>query len=118
IVFSDFAHVVSPLTFDREYLLQYVDMVDMNMLAGEGMTAIGDAVTLANYVLAVQAKGGPRRGRVIIVFTDGENNRGRDPIEAVGEAAGAGVKVHLVGVDLEKVVARKPEVGRLIATVK
>src|SRR5262249_41434339 len=47
VVFSDNAYVVSPLTFDYDYLLHYVDMVDDRILQGEGQTAIGDGLALA-----------------------------------------------------------------------
>src|SRR4029078_2106605 len=36
VVFSDNAYVVSPLTFDYDYLLHYIDMVADKILAGEG----------------------------------------------------------------------------------
>src|SRR5258705_5240609 len=52
IVFSDNAYVISPLTFDHEYVIRYVDLIDDQLLRGEGMTAIGDGLALANYLLA------------------------------------------------------------------
>src|SRR5947207_4907338 len=48
VVFSDNAYVISPLTFDHDYLLRYTDMVDDQILRGEGMTAIGDGLAMAN----------------------------------------------------------------------
>src|SRR5438105_1257441 len=72
IVFSDNAYVISPLTFDRDYLLRYIDIVDDQILRGEGMTAIGDGLALANFLLARQTTMGERRNRVIVLFTDGE----------------------------------------------
>ncbi len=118
IVFSDNAYVVSPLTFDRDYLLRYIDMVDDQILRGEGMTAIGDGLALANYLLARQTAMGERRNRVIVLFTDGENNRGRDPVEVLKEVDAAEVRVHMVGVDLEDEVRSKAEVQRLVGTVR
>lgn len=117
IVFSDFAYVVSPLTFDREGLLQYVDIIDDQILRGEGMTAIGDGVGLANFLLARQSTD-TRRNKVIVVFTDGEYNFGRDPLETLEEAAAAGVRVHVVGVDLEDEAKHKPAVVSLIRAVR
>src|SRR5262252_4325679 len=69
VVFSDNPYVISPLTFDHEYLIRYVDLVDDQILRGEGMTAIGDGLALANYLLAKQA-GTPRRNQVVVLFTD------------------------------------------------
>ena len=81
VVFSDNAYVISPLTFDHEYVVRYVDLIDDQLLRGEGMTAIGDGLALSNYLLAKQSSGGNHRNQVVILFTDGENNKGRDPLE-------------------------------------
>ena len=118
VVFSDNPYVVSPLTFDHEYLRRYVDLVDDQILRGEGMTAIGDGLALANYLLSRQAAMRDRRNRVIVLFTDGENNRGRDPVEVLQESEAAAIRVHMVGVDLEEEVQNKPEVQRLVGTVR
>ncbi len=118
VVFSNNAYVVSPLSFDYEYLRRYIDMVDDQLLRGEGMTAIGEGVALANYVLARQTVTGDKRGRAIVLFTDGENNSGRDPVEALKESDAAGIRVHMVGVDLEARVRQKPEVERVVAAIR
>jgi Ca-activated chloride channel family protein len=117
LVFSDHPYVVSPLTFDYDALIHYVRQVDDQSLRGEGMTAIGDGVALANYLLARQSTD-ERRNKAVVVFTDGENNFGRDPIEALGESDAAGIRVHVIGVDLEEEIKRKPPVLRLIQTVR
>jgi Ca-activated chloride channel family protein len=117
VVFSDHAYVVSPLTFDYDYLLHYIDMVDDKILQGEGQTAIGDGLALANYLLARQSMGALRSHQVIVLFTDGENNRGRDPVESLKDANDAAIRVHFVGVDLEDDIRKKPEVQRLLAAV-
>ena len=128
VVFSDNAYVISPLTFDHEYVVRYVDLIDDQLLRGEGMTAIGDGLALSNYLLAGarqdSARGGgkpsggaDRRNQVVILFTDGENNRGRDPLEALKESNAANIRVHMVGVDLEEEVRNKPQVQRLFQSV-
>src|SRR5947207_5294375 len=101
VVFSDNAYVISPLTFDRDYVIRYVDLIDEQLLKGEGMTAIGDGLAVANDLLARQAGGAARRNQVVVLFTDGENNKGRDPLDVLGESHDASVRVHMVGVDLE-----------------
>jgi len=118
VVFSDNAYVISPLTFDHDYLIRYTDLVDDQILRGEGMTAIGDGLALANFLLSRQAIPGVHRNPVIVLFTDGENNRGRDPLEVLREVDDANVRVHMVGVDLEDEVRRKPEVKRLVDTIR
>ena len=118
VVFSDNAYVISPLTFDHEYLLNYVDFVDDKILQGEGQTAIGDGLALANYVLARQATATSRGHQVVVVFTDGENNRGREPVDVLVESTKAEIRVHVVGVDLESEVKEKPAVQMLMAAVE
>jgi len=117
VVFSDNAYVVSPLTFDHRYLVRYIDMVDNQILRGEGMTAIGEGLALSNYLLARQAAVPGRRNKVIVVFTDGENTLGREPLDALAESDAAGIRVHLVGVDLEAEIMRKPPVRALLRAV-
>jgi Ca-activated chloride channel family protein len=117
VVFSDHAYIVSPLTFDHSSLADYVDMVDDQILRGEGMTAIGDGIALANYLLSRQSTSN-RQNKVIIVFTDGEHNFGRDPIDVLAESDEAGYRVHVIGVDIEEEVKQKPAVQRLISTVR
>ena len=118
VVFSDNPYVVSPLTFDHEYLLRYVDMIDDQILQNEGQTAIGDGLALSNYMLSRQAKAGSRGHQVIVLFTDGEYNRGRDPVEVLAESRDAGIRVHVVGVDLAEEVREKPAVQQLMTTVE
>jgi Ca-activated chloride channel homolog len=117
VVFSDHAYLVSPLTFDHDNLFKYVDMLDDQILRGEGMTAIGDGVGLATQLLARQS---PEEGqhKLIVVFTDGENNTGRDPVASLGEANAAGIRFHVIGIDLEEEVKKKPAVLELITTVR
>ncbi len=117
VVFSDNAYVVSPLTFDHEYVVRYVDLIDDQLLRNEGMTAIGDGLALSNHVLARQSSGADRRNQVVILFTDGENNKGRDPLEVIRESNAANIRVHMVGVDLEEDVRTKPQVQRLLQSV-
>jgi Ca-activated chloride channel homolog len=117
VVFSDNAYVVSPLTFDHQYLLHYIDMVDDKILEGEGQTAIGDGLALANYVLAKQATADSHNHQVVVLFTDGETNRGRDPIDVLGESKQADIRVHMIGVDLEHEVKEKPAVQALMSTI-
>lgn len=117
VVFSDNAYVISPLTFDHAYVIRYVDLIDDQLLRGEGMTAIGDGLALSNYLLARQSGGGDRRNQVVILFTDGENNKGRDPLEVLRESNAAQIRVHMVGVDLEEEVRNRPQVQRLFQSV-
>src|SRR5262249_54314379 len=79
VVFSDNPYVISPLTFDHDYLLHYVDMVDDKILQGEGQTAIGDGLALSDYVLYRQGQPDSLGHHVVATVTGGANNRRRDP---------------------------------------
>lgn len=118
VVFSDNPYVISPLTFDHEYLLHYVDMVDDKILAGEGQTAIGDGLALSDYVLYRQSTPNSHGHQVIVLFTDGENNRGREPVDVLKETRAADIRVHMVGVDLESQVKEKPAVQELLRGIQ
>src|SRR4029079_9351577 len=86
VVFSDNPYVISPLTFDHEYLLHYIEFVDDKILQGEGQTAIGDGLALSNYVLARHGTSHSRGQQVIVLFTDGENTRGSEPVERIAQS--------------------------------
>jgi Ca-activated chloride channel homolog len=118
VVFSDNAYVVSPLTFDHEYLRQYVSMADNRLLRNEGMTAIGDGIALANTLLVRQSTANVSGTRVIVVFTDGEHNYGLDPVTALDAAHADGARVHIIGVDLPEKIRVKPDVQRLVRAVR
>ena len=117
VVFSDNAYVISPLTFDHASLQHYIDLVDDQVLRGEGMTAIGDGLALANRLLARQAAVPGARNKIVVVFTDGENNIGREPIDVLAESDAAGIRVHLIGIDLEETLRKKPPVQALLRAV-
>jgi Ca-activated chloride channel family protein len=116
VVFSNYAYVVSPLTLDRDYLLRYLEMVDGQILRNEAMTAIGDGIDMAAFVLGRQSD--RRRTRVIVVFTDGERNYGRDPLESLSDTNAADIRVHVVGVDLDEQIKERPAVQGLITAVR
>lgn len=118
VVFSDNAYVVSPLTLDHDYLRRYVESIDERTLRSEGMTAIGEGIATAEMLLRRQAQDDRQKNGVLIVFTDGEHNHGRDPVEAVAEAFDAGYRMHLIGVDLDDEVKQKPAVLRLVNAVE
>src|SRR5690349_23495447 len=85
-----------PLTTDYPVVTGAVD----NLAAGqlEDGTAIGTAIATA----ANRLRDAPGRSRVMILLTDGENNRGAiDPRTAAKAAAVFGIKIYTVGVGTE-----------------
>ena len=103
-VFSEQGYVVAPLTTDIPYVSRYLSLIDTATLASEGQTAIGEGVwTAMTYVRSqTDQRTAGDKGKVIIVLTDGENNAGRNPVEAIRAAGAAGFRVHFIGVETEQ----------------
>jgi Ca-activated chloride channel family protein len=100
VVFSNNAYVVTPLTVDYPYVENYVRMINDRTLSDEGMTAIGEGLFTARDMLLRQASEGDRRGNVIILLTDGENNTGRPVDSALRELKTQGIKTYFIGVEV------------------
>lgn len=82
-----------PLTVDYPVLLAAVDNLQAGQL--EDGTAIGTAIATA----ANRLRDAPGKSRVVILLTDGVNNRGAiDPRTAAQAAAAFGVKIYTIGV--------------------
>ncbi len=87
-----------PLTLDYPVLLAAVDNVQPGQL--EDGTAIGTALVTSTNRL----RGASGRSRVIVLLTDGENNRGTiDPRTAAQATAAMGMRVYTIGVGSEGV---------------
>lgn len=85
-----------PLTIDYPVLYQAIDQLETGQL--EDGTAIGTAIATA----ANRLRRAPGESRVMILMTDGENNRGEiDPITAARAAAAFGIKIYTIGVGSE-----------------
>lgn len=87
-----------PLTIDYAVLYRAIDQLETGQL--EDGTAIGTAIATA----ANRLRRAPGESRVMILMTDGENNRGEiDPITAARAAAAFDIKVYTIGVGSEGV---------------
>src|SRR5689334_3877679 len=96
VAFASEALTQVPLTTDYPVVTAAVD----NLAAGqlEDGTAIGTAIATA----ANRLRDAPGRSRVMILLTDGENNRGAiDPRTAAKAAAVFGIKIYTIGVGTE-----------------
>ncbi|MEO6913225.1 MAG: VWA domain-containing protein [Candidatus Baltobacteraceae bacterium] len=88
IAFSTSASVIQPLTEDHDQLTAGL----ANLPDPNGATAIGDALALAAQQL-------PSHGhRVVILITDGVNNRGVDPLEVAKFLGSKHVPVYTIGI--------------------
>jgi len=92
VAFAALPYAVAPLTLDHDWLLQRLDGLNTQML--EDGTAIGDGIASAvNRLIDSEAK-----SKVIILLTDGINNRGTLSPENAAEAAAAlGIKIYTIG---------------------
>ena len=107
-VFSNNAYLVTPATFDHGSLEQYLHMVNSQTLVNEGFTAIGEGLYTANRFFEFnEQQGGRRKGQVIILFSDGDQNYGRDPMEQIERARAEGTRIYFIGVALEQGAAQQ-----------
>jgi Ca-activated chloride channel family protein len=97
VVFAGLAVTRCPLTLDHEMLLQFLDRVDFAPRDEDG-TALG--MGLAAGVNRLRRS--DARSKIVVLVTDGRNNRGQIGPQAAAEAARAiGVRVYPVGVGTE-----------------
>ena len=96
VAFSGEALTQVPLTTDYPVLLSAIDNLQIGQL--QDGTAIGTAIATA----ANRLRNAPGRSRVMIVLTDGENNRGAiDPRTAAHAAGTFGIRIYTIGVGTE-----------------
>lgn len=88
LTFATNALLVQPPTSDLDVARNALERIP----APNGATAIGDALTLANEQMPAQGR------RVVVLLTDGVNNRGGDPIQAAQALGARGISVYTVGV--------------------
>lgn len=93
VVFAGQSYTQCPLTLDYGILLGLLDHVQIGMI--EDGTAIGTAI--ANCVNRLRES--HAKSKVVILLTDGVNNKGEiDPITAARAAAAMDVKIYTIGV--------------------
>ena len=104
VVFGGQSYLFVPLTLDHDLLLHQLQGMQPGM-AGSG-TAIGDALGVAMRSLNQSEGDG-----AILLLTDGASNAGQlTPNQSLAMARDAGIRTHLVVVDLNP----EPEISRAI----
>lgn len=92
VAFSGRPYLVSPMTLDHDWLIANLERLRVGMV--EDGTAIGSALaTAANRLKDKDAK-----TKLVVLLSDGENNRGRiDPMTAAEAAKALGIRVYTIG---------------------
>ncbi len=93
VVFAAKSFTQCPLTLDYGILLNFLDEVESGMI--EDGTAIGMAIANA----ANRLRNSKAKSKVVILLTDGQNNRGElDPVTAAKVAEAFGIRIYTIGV--------------------
>jgi len=105
--FARYPETNMPLTANKSILIDFLGLIDVPTNQDEDGTAIGDALILAAAHLAPAETSGvstpdptgtKKSPGVIILLTDGQNNRGeKTPSDAADIAARAGATVYTIG---------------------
>jgi Ca-activated chloride channel family protein len=92
IAFAARAYTVCPLTLDYDWLIKNLERVKIGSI--EDGTAIGSAISSSlNRLRETEAK-----SKIVILLTDGINNRGKiSPLTAAEAAKALGIKIYTIG---------------------
>lgn len=93
VVFGAKSFTQSPLTLDHTVLQNAIEAIDLNTVDADG-TAIGDGLlTAVNRLSEFDGQ-----TNIVILATDGTNNRGEDPLKAAEVAEAKKIRVFTVGI--------------------
>lgn len=100
VAFAGEALTQVPITVDYDVIFQAVDQLQ----AGTGMLEDGTAIGTAIATGANRLRRAPGESKVMILMTDGENNRGEiDPLTAARAAAAYNIRIYTIGIGTEGV---------------
>jgi Ca-activated chloride channel homolog len=93
--FTGQPYVICPLTLDHDTLITFLDSTTIDENSPVPGTGYGDAIELALKRFESD------KGRAIVLSTDGENNKGNNPIKTARDALRDGVKIFTIGIGTE-----------------
>lgn len=94
VVFAGEPYLQCPLTLEHQLVVDILSELNFQTVEGDG-TAIGDALTLA----ADRMKESKAKSKMILLITDGVNNRGTVTPEIASTLCGQlGIKIYTVGI--------------------
>lgn len=92
VVFGSRAYTVCPLTLDHDWALTQLNRVKLGIV--EDGTAIGSGISMALLRLSKSKA----KSKIMILLTDGINNRGQiQPLQAAAAAQALGIKIYTIG---------------------
>ncbi len=102
VVFAGKPYSSVPLSYDYNLIAEIVenlstDTLNQNVQWLDG-TAIGDALLLSSSILSQTDQQDPQREKIIVLLTDGDANRGVDPILASKLLTEKETKIYTIGV--------------------
>ena len=107
-IFAGEAFVQCPLTSNHTVLQNMLKAVDCN-IAANGLIEDGTAIGTGIAYSVSRLKDSKAKSKVIILLTDGVNNRGDfSPEDAAGIAKDFGVRIYAIGVGTDKKTAPYP----------
>lgn len=108
VLFAESAFCYTPMTLDYDLLMDMIQGIKFDVIPKQG-TALGSAIAVA--INRMRDSDNP--SKIIVLLTDGANNRGEiDPIAASRLAADFDIKVYCIGVG--KSIFTQPGSGRKI----
>lgn len=108
VLFAEGAFSYAPLTLDHDFLKEMVKDINSRILPPQG-TAIGTAIAVGIN----RMRDSENTSRIMIMITDGANNRGKiDPVTAAKLAREHGIRLYCIGIGQpEGVVAASQSSG-------
>jgi Ca-activated chloride channel family protein len=93
VLFGDFAFIASPITYEKDIVIDMFDMLSQGM-AGQN-TAVGEAISIGVRAF----KHSRAKAKVIILLSDGEHNSGSiSPKDAVKFAKSKNIKIYTIAI--------------------